>query len=212
MADRKTLFVAGLSMLLPVAGLTAPMAAARAGTVPDDRLRAVLVNDATCLVQYDRPRVDAFLKMTPGTPRIERESRLIGGSACLQGDRLSYEPGQLRGALFIALYQSQYATGDPGVVDPAQEATAWPQAADVRTAAVQQFATCAVRADPEDARRIVLASPESSDESAGIDGLRPHLDGCFPKGGSIIFNRMALSGLLAEALYRLAPASPVSGI
>ena len=212
MALRHTLFVACMSMLFPVAATVAPVSAAQAGTASDELLRATLVNDAICLVQYERPRVDSFLKLTAGTPRLDAQSRLLGNSACMKEDRLSYQPSQLRGALFIALYQSQYGMGEAGVVDPAQEAVAWPRPADARTAAVQQFATCVVRADPRSARQVVMALPASREEGAAIDALRPQLDGCLNKGSRIVFNRMALSGILAEALYRLAPSAPVNGI
>jgi len=57
-----------------------------------------------------------------------------------------------------------------------------------------------------------MASPASREESAAIDALRPQLDACLNRGSRIVFNRMALSGMLAEALYRLAPSSPANGI
>jgi hypothetical protein len=211
MALRHTLFVACMSMLIPATMTVVPTSSAQARPVADDRLRMILVNDASCLVEYNRPRVDAFLKMAPDTAGVEQEARLLGRNACMEGDLLSFEPNQLRGALFIALYQTQYGVGEPGLVEPSQDAAAWPRSPAVHFAALQDFAACAVHADPADARRIVLAAPDTRDENAAVDGIRPHLDGCFPKGGTITLNRMALSGILAEALYRLAPSSPLSG-
>jgi len=118
MARRHTLFVACMSMLFPVAAAVAPVSAAQAGTASDEILRATLVNDAVCLVQYERPRVNSFLKQAAGTSRLDAQSRLLGNSACMKEDRLSYQPGQLRGALFIALYQSQYGMGEAGLWTP----------------------------------------------------------------------------------------------
>jgi hypothetical protein len=211
MSLRHMLLVACVSVLLPVVTTAVSANQAQAGVVTDDRLRALLVNDATCLIEYSRPRVNAFLRMAPETPNGEAQARLLGQSACMEGDRLSFQPNQLRGALFIALYQAQFGTSEPGLVDPGQEATVWPRSSDTRIAAMQSFAACVVRADPADARRAVLATPDSAAENVAIAGLRPQLDSCFPKGGTAAFNRMALSGLLAEALYRLAPSAPGMG-
>lgn len=72
---------------------------------------------------------------------------------------------------------------------------------------LSRYGECVVRRAPAEARALVLAAPDSAEETARFGALRPALETCMPEGRSIRFGRVALRGSIAINYYRLAHAA-----
>jgi hypothetical protein len=174
--------------------------------------RSTMVADAQCLIDYDQRSVSSFLKSVPGDQTHDAQAGRVLRDACLANEPIRPTATQLRGFLYVALYRDRFAAGFRDLVDPAMSATVWPRSSDQRFLLLQQFSECVVRENAQDARAVVLAQPGSAAESAALSALQPHLGGCAMHGSWLTFNRMALAGILAEALYRLTPSASGAGI
>jgi hypothetical protein len=177
------------------------------------RARVTLTGYARCLVWRQPSEVKKVLSMPPMTLASRRAMKLLASSDCLYEGELKMQELIFRGALFINLYQKAYTSAPPPM-----NATRVDFAADVVGAApedasqyvgLRQLADCAARADPADSRAVVLAPVSSPAEQASFEKLAPQLNACAYKGQSLTFNKTMLAGLLAEVLYRDAPAESV---
>ena len=70
-----------------------------------------------------------------------------------------------------------------------------------------RFGECVVRRGPDAARRFLLTSPTSTDETAALAGVRPHMATCLGEGNKVGMNLYSLRGALAINFYRLAHAA-----
>ena len=74
-----------------------------------------------------------------------------------------------------------------------------------------QYGECVVRGDPDQSRNLLLATPDSAEESSAFSALKPTLGSCVIEGKSVKFNKATLRGTVAMNYYRLAHAPRVDG-
>lgn len=66
------------------------------------------------------------------------------------------------------------------------------------------YGECVVRSDGGGAKALLLTGPDTPQEAAAFDRLRPVLAHCLPEGRTLKFGRTTLRGSLAINFYRLA--------
>jgi hypothetical protein len=69
------------------------------------------------------------------------------------------------------------------------------------------YGECVVRSAPSQARALLLTIPDSPEEKASFDALRPAFAECLSEGASLRFGRTTLRGTIAINYYRLARAA-----
>lgn len=74
-------------------------------------------------------------------------------------------------------------------------------------ACLSRYGECAVRGDPTGSKALLLTSPDTPQETAAFNALRPVLERCMVEGRTIRFGRVALRGSIAINFYRLAHAA-----
>lgn len=72
---------------------------------------------------------------------------------------------------------------------------------------LSHYGECVVRGNPAGAKALLLSGPDSLQETAAFDALRPVLGRCLVEGRTIRFGRVALRGSIAINFYRLAHAA-----
>ena len=79
----------------------------------------------------------------------------------------------------------------------------------VAVAFLSKYGECVVRVDPRGSKALLLAAPDSPEESQRFGALRPALARCMPEGSTLSFGRTTLRGTIAINYYRLAHAAKV---
>ncbi|HEX8307324.1 MAG TPA: hypothetical protein VF645_02770 [Allosphingosinicella sp.] len=69
---------------------------------------------------------------------------------------------------------------------------------------LSRYGECAVRGAPAGSKALLLTVPDTPQESAAFDALRPVLERCMVQGQTVRFGRVALRGSIAINFYRLA--------
>ena len=77
----------------------------------------------------------------------------------------------------------------------------------VAYAFLSKYGECIVRVDSRGSKSLLLTVPDSQEETAGFNALRPALATCMPEGSTVRFGRTALRGSVAINYYRLAHAA-----
>jgi hypothetical protein len=80
---------------------------------------------------------------------------------------------------------------------------------DVGARLLSIYGECVARADPVMSLRLVLAKPDSSDETQAFAAMNPIFSSCLVQGQTLTFSKSALRGTIAMNLYRLAKAPRV---
>jgi hypothetical protein len=166
-----------------------------------------------CLVRDRRSEAAAkkFVRMPPDTVESLKAAADLATGACLTDIcgtvTLRFVPGLLRPAVFAALYKSEFGKR------PA------PLAADMPALKVSDFfdgpvdqvfagtrgrlalGDCVVRADIAATRAFVLARPWTPRGASALPGVIAAMRGCLTGEQTLHFGRVALRGVLAEALY-----------
>lgn len=186
-----------------------------------DEARIVMRDFAQCLVGSFSPKrvqqIDAFLAVSPYAPGASDMARKFVTAECLSSryagsyvSRLQMPPPLLRGALFRARFERQFAKRAVGAFAPYDVKASWHVPRTDRFALPQAIGECAVREDPVNARAVIDADVGSKREDAAFAALVPTLQKCMPSNGTFRFSRAVLEALLAEALYNLSlGAAPV---
>lgn len=209
----------GLALVTAAAILAAPTGAlagdsAKAAKVAKDDGRMVMRDFAKCLVgKYSvklSKNIDAFLAMSPYAAGAGEMGRKLAIPDCLSSryagtyvSMLRMAPPLLRGALFHARYERQFARRPVGAFAPYDVKASWHVPLEDQFAPYQAIGECAVRADPGSSRAVMDADIGSKAEDAAFAALVPALQKCMPQNGTYRFSRAVLEGLLAEALYNL---------
>ncbi len=199
--------------------VAAPVAAASDRPVAyPDVVRQALGDGVQCLVDADPQRARQFIDSFPGGKDAARRAGYFDRSECVvsatRAQTIDFSPALYRGALFKAFYIQDYGNGPARLVEGSPNFGSDVTGADAATArdyvVMHQFAECVVRKDGETARKLVLARVESPAERAALRTLQPILGPCMIQGGSAEVSRATLTGLIAEALYRITDRSTVS--
>jgi hypothetical protein len=208
-------FVAGdeimarYSILLAAAAFVATSALGAAQDQAGARVVSVAHQLAVCSLRANPVAADAFV--SHGTPAADSAGfgQLLD-DRCLPRDGYPpLDPRLVRGALYEAMYDRDYASGGP--IDFANAPAPTVPGDGVNPsldAALLQFGACVVRAAPADARALLASQQGSSGEAASIAALNPHLSPCMVRGLTITFSAPMLRGVLAEAMYKLSRGAP----
>ena len=173
---------------------------------PEDRAKVTLVRYADCLIDRKVRSVERALRLYAAADYSKALSNL-SVNECLSSGELRFSPPLLRGALFISLYRRDFGRAVPTLVPgpfdfaadlnmPA-DSPEWPEFVGLR-----RMADCVARADVSAAHVVVTAPIAGQREAEGYAALAPHLSGCLPGGKRFKFNKLMLSSLLAEVLYK----------
>jgi hypothetical protein len=183
----------------------------RVGLSDQDRARIALVAFGECTVARS-PNSARQLMTTPADdPASDKLLSKIATSDCLRAGEMRMSAMLMRGAVFVGLYRSTYGRAQP-VISP--EPTKFSdEVKDVSRDSARQhimlreFGDCVVRAAPEPSRALLLAAPTSKAEQAAFGGIIPKLPPCLVAGNNVTFSKITLTGVIGEALYRLASRS-----
>lgn len=172
----------------------------------DDLVRSFLVDYARCLYDLDRRGVERLSALVPGTNDYAQLAKRVAVNQCISTGDMKFRHSSLQGALFLYRYKAEFGSRTPILkADPIDYAALaggtdeWSR----RFVAYRKFAQCVVRTDPVASRALVLGPVGSANEAAAIQTLSPALGSCIDKGVTINLTKERLSGLVAEALYRL---------
>ena len=172
-----------------------------------DRGRITMINFAGCLIKLNRRNAMKFLTVFPGALDYRQRAVKIAAPGCLDGGALKFNEQLLRGSLFTQLYAERFTKSSPPLrtesIDYTADGVGQNPAAISAYAATRQFVECVVRAAPEASRAVVLVPIGSLEDDEAFKTITPILGPCLVQGAEVKLSRPALSGLLAEILYRL---------
>jgi hypothetical protein len=190
-------------------GLTAP------ASIPDssrlgnaDRTRVTLVAFGECAVEHSRALASQLPATPADDPRVSKLLSRLAVGECLRAGEIRMSELLMRGAVFVGLYRASYgkaATPVPSTpTDFKAEVRSPTDLAGQQHIAVRDFADCIARAAPEASRDLVLATPATKREAEAFKTLIPHFGPCMVQGSNVTFSKLVLTGMIAEALFRLA--------
>jgi hypothetical protein len=167
---------------------------------------------ARCVVRGDREGAAALVNSMPNgdteailTKRLKKKY-----DDCLAlPDTARVSPMVMRGALAAQLYDQLYGFRSPTGITAQGYGAKWLTGPDAPTGAIAApyaFAACIASANPQAAHNLTLSAPGSAAESAALATLSTGFSACYPKGGTMRLNRIAIRALTAEAMYHLAGA------
>jgi hypothetical protein len=196
-------------LLLAAAAFVAASAPAAAQDQGGARAVSVAHRLATCSLRANPVAADAFV--SHGTPAADSAGfgQLLD-DRCLPRDGYPpLDPRLVRGALYEAMYDRDYASGGPADFTGAPAPTVPGDGVNPSLdAALLQFGACVVRAAPADTRGLLASRPGSGGEGTSIAALNPHLSPCMVRGLTVTFSAPILRGVLAEAIYKLSRGAP----
>lgn len=182
------------------------------GIARDDLVRTFLVDYARCIYDLDKRNVDSMLDQVPGTDGYAKAARRAVVNQCLATGDMRFQHSSIQGAAFIHKYRTSFGRVAPTLrempFDYAALAANAPEEWKGRYLAYRRFGECVVRRDPAAARALVMGPIGSDKETAAIRALAPSFSACIDAGVNANFTKERLSGVVAEALYRLS--EPVS--
>jgi hypothetical protein len=174
------------------------------------------MNDyGACVVKNARRRVEAALKIFPGTKESYDAMLKLATSECIMHGTLRFKVELLRGSLFDALYDADFKSVPVNVIS-APQIDYFASAPDSSSEEVRQqvglrqFADCIVRTNPTSTRSLVTSEVGSGTERVAFEQLMPAASQCLTKGAEVRFSRPMLRGLVAETIYRLSQAAAAS--
>ena len=212
--------IAGLSAGSPVSAQETGTLIKRPAAQVDKRgpagARTTMEAFGACLVSRSRGRVLKFVDMPVDQPAYRKYLNGLFAEEddqCLSGGDLRFNDVVLRGALFQALYESEFRADR--ALDFAAVASsgyrdlygAEPSPAARSSIALVRFGECVARADPANLRALLFSLPGSPTEATLMNTLVPRFGACIPKGENIVFSKVVLKGALAEGMYRLSSAA-----
>lgn len=179
---------------------------------PEDKARATTVAFGRCVVLTNRRGAERAVLAFPTVNGRESALSQTATEECLRYGQLRMPPAIFRGAIFQGLYAEDYGKKTPSdtsenPIDFLLNAPAERDERVMQAVAVRMFIDCTVRADPVDARAIVLSPVASRAERTAYQGLTPHMSACLTRGLDLKFSKSILGGLIAEVLYRNAKGS-----
>jgi hypothetical protein len=182
-----------------------------------DGIRQLVYDYANCVIERDRKRVDAYLASPPDSAESDRLWPTVAVDECLTVGTLTLTDAGFRGGAYNRLYRSDFGKKGPqdfSAVAPIDYARGMDagRAEAATDIGARQFADCAVRTDPADAKALVLSRIASADETKAFERLQPPQAACAQKGMRINFSKAALRAVIGEVLYRLSKAVPAGAV
>ena len=206
---------ASLGLALAVSLAALPANAADRPVAYPDVVRQALGAGVQCLVDADPQRARQFIDSYPGSKDAARRAGYFDRSECVvsatRAQTIEFSPALYRGALYKVFYAQDFGDAPARVVEGSpnfgNDVTGEDAAKARDYVVMRQFAECVVRKDTPTARQLVLAPAESPAERAALRALQPILGPCMIQGGSAALSKAMLTGLIAEALYRVSDRS-----
>ncbi|MES2289424.1 MAG: hypothetical protein V4530_06770 [Pseudomonadota bacterium] len=174
--------------------------------------RQSLAQFAKCLSVSKAERVNELVSLPVDSAQYRRLAQRLYETAddmCVGDGSLRYNAVLFAGALYDALYARDFGYGGPGVF-PENVASRYagryrtPYSADARQAiAIEHFGECVARAEPAEARKLLLAGPGTTAEEAQFATLKPRFQACVVNGKTVEMSKAVIRGAVAEGLYRL---------
>ncbi len=213
----------GCALLALVGATAAPVVAQETGTLIRRRAaqidaqapggaRTAMLQFAQCIVSRDKGRVARILQLAVDDAEYRRLSNRLFETTddeCLSDGGVSFNSTLFVGALFEALYIRDFKYDGPTAF-PASVTTPYltlykpPYSATERQAlALEQFGECVARAEPVEARKLLLVMPGTAIEREQFALLAPRFGACVVKGSTVAMSKSIIRGSLAEGMYRL---------
>ena len=172
-----------------------------------DKLRATLPDYAGCLINLHSAAAKRMFDMVPGTEAYVSAAKKIIDKDCIAKGQISFRPSELHWAYFNHKYRDEFDNYQPNIRDSVFDYTSLTanetgEGASIYLA-IRNFGDCAVRKDPALARDYVLAPVASKKENELIQKVLPNLNACLLEGSSFEISKASLTGIFAEALYRI---------
>ena len=167
---------------------------------------------ARCVVRGDRDSAASLVASMPGSDAEQTLTKRLKKKYddCLAlPDTARVSPMLMRGSVATQLYDQLYGFRSPAGITPQGYGAKWltgPNAPTGLVAAPYAFAACIASANPQAAHNLTLSGPGSVAEAAAMATLSTGFSACYPKGGTMRLNRIAIRALTAEAMYHLAGA------
>lgn len=175
---------------------------------------------AACLSNRAQGRIQKLTTLAVDSSDYRMSAQRLydtSDEVCSVNGSVRYNPVLFTGALYDALYARDFAFSGPTAF-PATVVTRYadryraPYSKDARRAiALEGFGECVARAEPEQARKLVLAAPGSAAEQQQFTALAPRFQGCVVNGATVEMSKAIVRGAVAEGLYRLSVAATNSG-
>jgi hypothetical protein len=197
-----------------VIGLFSAPAFAQADPGPTEA-RATMARFAQCVVARDAGRAARLVDLPVDSAEYRRvASRLFETTdeTCLNDGGLAFNATLFTGAVFDALYTRDFRYGGPtefaaGVTTSYAARYTAPLSATARQAvALEAFGECIARAEPVEARKLLLAAVGSAEENAQFAQLNARIAACVTKGSTVAMSKAIVRGALVEGMYRLSRA------
>jgi hypothetical protein len=204
---------------ISILGITAALALIAASTAPalaampsSADARDTMRRLAQCVVSRDKGLVARIIAVPVDSVEGVRAAKRLFDTTdetCLSEGAVDYNATLFRGAVFEALYTRDFRYNGPTVF-PTNIATGYaalytaPYSIEARQAmALEQFGECVARAEPVEARKLLLALPDSAIEREQFALLAPRFGACVVKGSTVAMSKSIIRGALAEGMYRL---------
>lgn len=183
----------------------------RTGLSDADRARIALVAFGECTVARS-PKLAQELVTTPADEAaVDKVLARMATPDCLREGEMRMSGMLMRGAVFVGLYRSAYGRARPAIsnepTDFSKEVSNVAKPSARQHMILREFGDCIVRAAPEQSRALLLAVPASKAEQAAFGEIVPKLGPCLVAGNNVTFSKITLTGVVGEALYRLASRS-----
>lgn len=193
---------------------TGRAAASNSGKADTAAVRATMRQFGICAVSRFKLRVHRLIELAVDAPPYSRELLSIAQGECLDGGALKMPQPLFRGAIFEALYLSEFGR-DPlpdfaAVKDSGYRQRYGAEVSDKARplVALEQFGECVARSKGADIRALLQTQPGSAAESDAFDSLKDSFPPCIPTGETLTFSKAILRGALAEGIYWLSRAAP----
>lgn len=211
--------------------VVAPVAAQETGTLIKRRAaqidegnpnagRLTMEAFGACVVSRSKGRVDKFISMRVAEPEYRDYLKALFSRSedqCLSSGQLRFFDIHFRGALFQALYASEFKNGGPTDFDTIKSSNyraLYPETlspAARNAIALEQFGECVARADAGNVRKLLRSLAGSTQETALFGALSPRFGACVTTGEKLAFSKVILKGALAEGMYRISKAVEAGG-
>jgi len=183
----------------------------RTGLSDADRARIALVAFGECAVARSPKLARQLVTTHADDPAAEKLLVSMATPDCLREGEMRMSSMLMRGAVFVGLYRSAYGRAQPAL--PADPTNFQDEVGNVAEVAARQhiilreFGDCVVRAAPEQSRALLLAAPTGKAEQSAFGAIIPKLGPCLVEGNNVTFSKITLTGVIGEALFRLASRS-----
>jgi len=167
----------------------------------------------TCVIARSPKLAQQVVEAPVVTPNYSKMLNRLAADDCLGEGELRVPWLLMRTALFEALYVDQFGRGGPTdfkavpsinhLAGYTGEIPGWAG----NVIALARFGECLSRADPANARALLMNLPGSASENQSFAALTPRLGGCVLKGEKLTFSRSVIRGAVAEGMYRLSRAT-----